>query len=82
MLPSSSATIQSFAESRSQLAGHASASSSRRRATRPVDLEKAFGGDVAALLAHFVAEASLDRDQVEQLRQLLSQKKNSREKRT
>jgi BlaI family penicillinase repressor len=45
-------------------------------------LEKAFGGDVAALLAHFVEESSLDRDQVEQLRQLLAQKKNPREKRT
>jgi BlaI family penicillinase repressor len=45
-------------------------------------LEKAFGGDVAALVAHFVTEASLDRDQIEQLRQLLAQKKNPREKRT
>ena len=45
-------------------------------------LEKAFGGDVTALVAHFVAEASLDADQVEQLRQLLAQKKNPREKRT
>src|SRR5438874_4027909 len=45
-------------------------------------LEKAFGGDVTALVAHFVAEASLDRDQIEQLRQLLAQKKNPREKRT
>ncbi len=45
-------------------------------------LEKAFGGDVAALLAHFVTESSLDRDQIEQLRQLLAQKKNSQEKRT
>src|SRR5262245_37578282 len=36
-------------------------------------LEKAFGGDVAALVAHFVAEASLDRDQIEQLRQSLAQ---------
>ena len=45
-------------------------------------LEKAFGGDVAALLTHFVEEASLDRDQIEQLRQLLAQKKNPREKRT
>src|SRR5687768_2642800 len=43
-------------------------------------LQKAFGGDVAALLAHFVEESSLDRDQIEQLRQLLAQKKNSREK--
>ena len=39
-------------------------------------LEKAFGGDVAALLAHFVAESSLDQNQIEQLRQLLAQKKN------
>ena len=45
-------------------------------------LEKAFGGDVTALVAHFVAEASLDADQVEQLRQLLARKKNPREKRT
>jgi BlaI family penicillinase repressor len=44
-------------------------------------LEKAFGGDVAALLAHFVAEASLDPKQIDQLRQLLAQKKNPREKR-
>ena len=44
-------------------------------------LEKAFGGNVAALLAHFVAEASLDRDQIEHLRQMLAEKKNSREKR-
>jgi BlaI family penicillinase repressor len=45
-------------------------------------LKKAFGGDVAALLAHFVAEASLDREQVEQLRQLLAQKRKPTEKRT
>ena len=44
-------------------------------------LEKAFGGDVAALLAHFVAEASLDRQQIQQLRQLLARKQNPREKR-
>jgi len=44
-------------------------------------LEKAFGGDVAALVAHFVADASMNRDQLEQLRQLLAQKKNPREKR-
>src|ERR1700760_1783115 len=37
-------------------------------------LDKAFGGDVAALLAHFVAEASLDQDQIEQLRQSLAEK--------
>src|SRR5262245_12186711 len=45
-------------------------------------LEKVFGGDVAALVAHFVADASLDREQLEQLRQLLAPKKNPREKRT
>src|SRR6478672_979999 len=43
-------------------------------------LEKAFGGDVAALLAHFVEEASLDRAQIDQLRQLLAKKKDPREK--
>ena len=45
-------------------------------------LEKAFGGDVAALVAHFVAEAPLEADQIDQLRQLLAQKKNRKEKRT
>jgi len=58
---------------------------SRRRCVRQEGrsfLEKAFGGDVTALVAHFVAEASLDRDQIEQLRQLLAQKKHPREKRT
>jgi BlaI family transcriptional regulator, penicillinase repressor len=45
-------------------------------------LEKAFGGDVTALVAHFVAEASLEPGQIQQLRQLLAQKKNPREKRT
>ena len=45
-------------------------------------LEKAFGGDVAALLAHFVTESPLEADQIEQLRQLLAQKKNRKEKRT
>ena len=44
-------------------------------------LEKAFGGDVGALLAHFVAEASLDRDQLEQLKQMLTKPKRPREKR-
>src|ERR1700752_4281552 len=44
-------------------------------------LEKAFGGDVAALVAHFVAEAPLDRKQIQQLRHLLAQKKNPGEKR-
>ena len=45
-------------------------------------LEKAFGGDVAALVAHFVAEEPLDADQIAQLRRLLAQKKNPKEKRT
>ena len=44
-------------------------------------LEKAFGGDVAALVAHFVEESSLDRDQIAQLRQLLARKKGPGEKR-
>jgi BlaI family penicillinase repressor len=44
-------------------------------------LEKVFGGDVGALLAHFVADASLDPDQLEQLQQLLAQQKKIREKR-
>ena len=45
-------------------------------------LEKAFGGDVTALLTHFVEESSLDREQIEQLRQLLSQKTKAKEKRS
>jgi predicted transcriptional regulator len=44
-------------------------------------LEKAFGGDVGALLAHFVADASLDQDQIERLHELLAQKQKPREKR-
>jgi BlaI family transcriptional regulator, penicillinase repressor len=44
-------------------------------------LEKAFGGDVAALLAHFVTEAPLNKEQIEQLNQLLAEKKKAREKR-
>jgi BlaI family transcriptional regulator, penicillinase repressor len=58
---------------------------SRQRCVRQESrsfLEKAFGGDVAALLAHFVAESSLDRDQIEQLRQLLDEKKSIKEKRS
>ena len=43
-------------------------------------LEKAFGGDVAALLTHFVAESSLDTDEIEQLGQLLAQKRKARRK--
>jgi BlaI family penicillinase repressor len=45
-------------------------------------LEKVFDGDVGALVAHFVADASLDPDQVEQLHRLLAQKRARREKRT
>ena len=44
-------------------------------------LDKVFGGDVGALLTHFVADAALEPAQVEQLRQLLAQKKLPREKR-
>ena len=54
---------------------------SRQRCVRQESqslLEKAFGGDVTALLAHFVEESSLDRQQIAQLRQLLAQKKNSK----
>lgn len=43
-------------------------------------LEKAFGGDVAALLTHFVEESSMNQDQIEQLRQLLARKQNPKEK--
>ena len=45
-------------------------------------LEKAFGGDVTALVSHFVEDASLDSDQIQQLRQLLARKKNNKEKRS
>lgn len=44
-------------------------------------LAKAFGGDVTALLAHFVADASLSQEQIDQLRQLLEKKTKIREKR-
>lgn len=57
---------------------------SRQRCVRQESrsfLDKAFAGDVAALLTHFVEESSLDHAQIEQLRELLAKKKNSREKR-
>jgi BlaI family penicillinase repressor len=57
---------------------------SRRQCVRQKSrsfLEKAFGGDVGALLVHFVREASLEENQIEQLRELLAQKKKSRERR-
>jgi BlaI family penicillinase repressor len=44
-------------------------------------LEKAFGGDVSALITHFVTDASLDQAQIEQLRQLLAEDKQPRGKR-
>ena len=45
-------------------------------------LAKAFGGDVTALLAHFVTDASLSHEQIDQLRQLLEKKEKLKEKRT
>lgn len=44
-------------------------------------LAKAFGGDVTALLAHFVSDSTLSPEQIDQLRQLLETKKKSKEKR-
>lgn len=44
-------------------------------------LAKAFGGDVTALLAHFVEDSSLSQPQIDQLRQLLDKKKKPKEKR-
>ncbi len=45
-------------------------------------LQKAFGGDISALLTHFVSEAALEPEQIEQLRELLAQKKKSKGKPT
>jgi BlaI family transcriptional regulator, penicillinase repressor len=36
--------------------------------------EKVFGGDVGALLMHFVRDASLEQEQIEELRNLLDEK--------
>ena len=44
-------------------------------------LNKFFGGDVSELVAHFVADAPLDHDQLQKLRELLAQRKASKEKR-
>jgi BlaI family penicillinase repressor len=44
-------------------------------------LEKTFGGDVGALLVHFVTEGTLEPEQIERLRQLLDQKKRDGRKR-
>jgi BlaI family penicillinase repressor len=57
---------------------------SRRRCVRQEGrsfLEKAFGGDVAALVAHFVTESPLDPKQIEELRQLLQKRREPKEKR-
>ena len=44
-------------------------------------LDKIFRGDVGALLTHFVSDGSLDQKQLDQLRQLLAQKTQPKEKR-
>ncbi len=44
-------------------------------------LAKAFAGDAAALLAHFVAEAPLDQNEIARLRRLRAQKKPPPDKR-
>jgi BlaI family penicillinase repressor len=44
-------------------------------------LEKAFGGDVTSLLAHFVSDAKLSPGEIEQLRRLLDEKHKPGEKR-
>ncbi len=41
-------------------------------------MEKVFGGDVGSLLMHFVKDASLDPEQIEDIRSLLDQKKPRR----
>jgi BlaI family penicillinase repressor len=43
-------------------------------------LKQTFGGDVGALLAHFVTEVPLDQNQIDQLHRLLAQKKTFKEK--
>jgi BlaI family penicillinase repressor len=56
---------------------------SRRQCVRQKSrsfLEKAFGGDVGALLAHFVTEAPLSQAQIEHLHKLLAAKKKRKEK--
>jgi BlaI family penicillinase repressor len=44
-------------------------------------LDQAFGGDIGALLAHFVAESSLDPDQIQKLRDMLASKQKPGENR-
>ncbi len=43
---------------------------------------KVFGGDVGALLVHFVEDAQLTPDEVEKLRQLLATKKDPRRRKS
>ena len=44
-------------------------------------LKKVFAGDVGALVAHFVAEASLDREQLEQLQRMIAEQRKPKVKR-
>ena len=44
-------------------------------------VDKVFGGDVRALLAHFVVDESLDECQIQELRQLLAERKTLKGKR-
>ena len=44
-------------------------------------LDKIFGGDVGALVAHFVEDTPLDAEQIRQLRELLARKSGPGEKR-
>jgi BlaI family penicillinase repressor len=45
-------------------------------------LDKVFGGDVGALVAHFVADAALDDQQLRELRKLLDGKRTGRRKKS
>jgi len=43
-------------------------------------LENVFGGDISALLTHFVTESALDQAQIEQLHKLLAEKQKPKQK--
>jgi BlaI family penicillinase repressor len=45
-------------------------------------LDKVFGGDVGALVAHFVEDAPLDDEQIRELRKLLDGKRTARRKKS
>jgi BlaI family penicillinase repressor len=45
-------------------------------------MNKVFGGDVGALLVHFVEDAQLSPDKIEKLRQLLATKKDPRRRKS